>query len=82
MNGSIELGKDYIEIHDSIISSLADEELACSICLDVLKKTLVTECLHRFCEECISKSLLQIDAKKDRACPLCRVHIASLRSLR
>lgn len=55
------------------------QELQCPICLDVFKDaTVVKECLHRFCSECISKCLRT--AKLE--CPTCRIHIPSRRSLR
>lgn len=39
---------------------------------------IVRECLHRFCEACIEKCLVQGRRKE---CPICRVHIPSRRSL-
>lgn len=54
-------------------------ELMCPICLDILKSTMTTkECLHRFCEECISTALRQ----GNRECPTCRNKLISKRSLR
>lgn len=51
----------------------------CPICLSYMKKTyIVMECLHRFCGDCIQKSL-RMGMKE---CPSCRVHIPSRRSLR
>lgn len=55
-------------------------EFHCPICLGFMRKTvIVMVCLHRFCGECIQKSL-RLSAKKE--CPQCRVHIPSRRSLR
>jgi len=46
-----------------------NKELQCPVCLGVLNKTVtVTECLHRFCSECINSSLRL--GKKE--CPTCR----------
>jgi len=54
-------------------------ELTCPICLGIMRNTMtVMECLHRFCDECISKCLRW--GKKE--CPTCRVHCSSRRHLR
>ncbi|KAL7219259.1 hypothetical protein ACSBR2_012360 [Camellia fascicularis] len=51
----------------------------CPICLGIIKKTrTVTECLHRFCRECIDKWMCM----GNKECPACRTHCASQRSLR
>ncbi|KAH7844210.1 hypothetical protein Vadar_025539 [Vaccinium darrowii] len=51
----------------------------CPICLGIIKKTrTVMECLHRFCRECIDKSMRM----GNNECPACRKHCASRRSLR
>ncbi|KAL7250610.1 hypothetical protein ACSBR1_012606 [Camellia fascicularis] len=51
----------------------------CPICLGIIKKTrTVMECLHRFCRECIDKSMRM----GNNECPACRTHCASRRSLR
>jgi E3 ubiquitin-protein ligase RNF1/2 len=57
-----------------------NSEFICPICLGYFHKTsLVMECLHRFCDECIQKCL-RLGCKKE--CPSCRIHIPSRRSLR
>lgn len=54
------------------------DEIKCPICMNVLKKTMVTkECLHRFCYDCISDAL----RKCSKNCPLCREKLPSKRSL-
>ncbi|KAL7464709.1 hypothetical protein ACHAXS_005052 [Conticribra weissflogii] len=54
-------------------------EFHCPVCLGYIKNTsIVKECLHRFCSDCIQKCLRT--GKKE--CPQCRVHIPSRRSLR
>ncbi|KAH7976505.1 E3 ubiquitin-protein ligase RING2 [Rhipicephalus sanguineus] len=54
-------------------------DLRCPICLDSLKNAVATtECLHRFCEECITTAL----RKCNRECPVCRTKVTSRRSLR
>ena len=43
-----------------------DEDLVCSICLDLLYNPLCTQCGHTFCKSCLAESLLN-----KRECPLC-----------
>ena len=50
----------------------------CPICLDLLKHTMTTSCLHRFCRDCISNAL----SKNNKECPTCRKKIPSMRQLR
>ncbi|KAL1474605.1 hypothetical protein MTO96_037855 [Rhipicephalus appendiculatus] len=53
-------------------------EFTCTVCLDLLKNTVVTrECGHRFCEKCIATSL----ERCNKTCPQCHTKIASKRSL-
>lgn len=55
------------------------KEVQCPICLGIIRKTrTVMECLHRFCRECIDKSMRM----GNNECPACRKHCASRRSLR
>ncbi|XP_050382259.1 putative E3 ubiquitin-protein ligase RING1a [Argentina anserina] len=55
------------------------KDVHCPICLGIIKKTrTVMECLHRFCRECIDKSMRM----GNNECPACRTHCASRRSLR
>uniref|UniRef100_A0A7I4F7D9 RING-type domain-containing protein n=2 Tax=Physcomitrium patens TaxID=3218 RepID=A0A7I4F7D9_PHYPA len=68
-------GKDYIRVCRSDIR----KEMQCPICLGIIRKTrTVMECLHRFCRECIDKSM----RLGNNECPACRTHCASRRSLR
>lgn len=54
-------------------------DLTCPICLGIIRQTtVVMECLHRFCRDCIQKSL----RLTNKECPSCRIHIPSKRSLR
>jgi len=55
-----------------------EADLSCPICLRLLVKPCVTECLHRFCHECIQTSLRV--GKKE--CPTCRHPVATRRALR
>ncbi|MFS7898603.1 putative transcription factor C2H2 family [Helianthus anomalus] len=64
-----------------ILVKLAEirKEVQCPICLGIIRKTrTVMECLHRFCRECIDKSMRM----GNNECPACRAHCASRRSLR
>ncbi|PON37864.1 TNF receptor-associated factor [Parasponia andersonii] len=64
-----------------IVVKLAEirKEVQCPICLGIIRKTrTVMECLHRFCRECIDKSM----RLGNNECPACRTHCASRRSLR
>lgn len=54
-------------------------DLRCSICLGWMRNAVATtECLHRFCEECITTALRRCKNE----CPICRARISSRRSLR
>jgi len=54
-------------------------ELTFPICLGILHNTMtVMDCLHRFCEGCITKCL-RLGRKE---CPTCRVKVSSKRRLR
>ncbi|XP_061371441.1 putative E3 ubiquitin-protein ligase RING1a isoform X2 [Gastrolobium bilobum] len=66
---------EYVSIKLSDIR----KEVQCPICLGIIRKTrTVMECLHRFCRECIDKSM----RLGNNECPACRTHCASRRSLR
>lgn len=49
----------------------------CAICLETIRKAVVVECLHRFCEECMERALSMGSGQ----CPICRVAIPSRRKL-
>ncbi|CAN6350572.1 unnamed protein product [Urochloa humidicola] len=69
------------EMDEFILVKLMDvrEEVQCPICLGILRKTrTVMECLHRFCRDCIDKSM----RLGNNECPSCRAHCASRRALR
>ena len=55
-----------------------DRSLSCAVCLGFLRAPMATECLHRFCSECIETSIRL--GKKE--CPSCRFPIATRRALR
>ncbi|CAL5213318.1 unnamed protein product [Lathyrus oleraceus] len=60
------------------LSSLG-KEIECPICLGIIRNTsTVMECMHRFCRDCIHKSI----RLGNNECPVCRAHCPSRRSLR
>ncbi|KAH6790605.1 hypothetical protein C2S51_005611 [Perilla frutescens var. frutescens] len=82
VNSSMHLLSCFISFPaGSIVVKLAEirKEVQCPICLGIIRKTrTVMECLHRFCRECIDKSM----RLGNNECPACRTHCASRRSLR
>lgn len=48
-------------VHDDRTITLSIEalrrDLTCPVCLELVKQATATECLHRFCTDCIEKSL-------------------------
>jgi len=63
----------------STLNSLVDNHFKCSICLDTIEgPNVIPECLHRFCDTCINKSIQRCGAR----CPTCRARITSRRDLR
>jgi hypothetical protein len=55
-----------------------NEELTCCICLCIIRRcTVISICLHRFCFQCITMSLI-----RRRECPQCRLMCPSKRHLR
>ncbi|XP_017265347.1 nuclear factor 7, ovary-like [Kryptolebias marmoratus] len=49
-------------------SFLSEEQLTCSICLEVYTEPVSTPCGHNFCKTCITKHWA---AKEQHQCPLC-----------
>ncbi|XP_008789756.1 putative E3 ubiquitin-protein ligase RING1a [Phoenix dactylifera] len=79
--GGSQSSDDEADKDEIIPVKLADirKEVQCPICLGIIRKTrTVMECLHRFCRECIDKSM----RLGNNECPACRTHCASRRSLR
>uniref|UniRef100_A0A7S4KLC9 RING-type domain-containing protein n=1 Tax=Paramoeba aestuarina TaxID=180227 RepID=A0A7S4KLC9_9EUKA len=68
-------GEDYVRIPMKALNS----DFSCPVCLGIIKSAMVvTQCMHRFCEECISNSL----RLGNKECPKCRAKCASKRHLR
>lgn len=57
---------------------LLHTELRCPICLCVMRDPVATDCLHRFCKDCIERYHRQAQKR----CPSCRKPIATRRQLR
>ncbi|CAD8188564.1 unnamed protein product [Paramecium octaurelia] len=56
------------------------DELQCPICLSLFEQPVyIKDCSHRFCKECIEKS---IRFQREKSCPTCRKKIATRRDLR
>ncbi|KAI8901150.1 hypothetical protein BC833DRAFT_185729 [Globomyces pollinis-pini] len=66
---------------DTKMSEL-QEDFKCPICLDqIVKTTITSECMHRFCHECIYNYLRVVKHDKHESCPICRCKLTR-RSLR
>ncbi|XP_062207129.1 putative E3 ubiquitin-protein ligase RING1a isoform X2 [Phragmites australis] len=80
-NCDLSLSLSAGSMDEFILVKLAEirKEVQCPICLGIIRKTrTVMECLHRFCRDCIDKSM----RLGNNECPACRTHCASRRSLR
>ncbi|XP_066315184.1 putative E3 ubiquitin-protein ligase RING1a isoform X1 [Miscanthus floridulus] len=80
-NGESSQSASAGSMEEFMLVKLADirKEVQCPICLGIIRKTrTVMECLHRFCRDCIDKSM----RLGNNECPACRTHCASRRSLR
>lgn len=74
---------DLMDVSSTVLADLDDDVLLCRICLDRLNVPIVTECLHRFCKECIGRHFRHYDEKRStHRCPLCNMEIRSIRSLK
>ena len=65
-----------------LVKVLFRDEFKCPICLGTLDKTwTVAACLHRFCAECLHRSLRSdLGPKSHHECPSCRAKMASRRA--
>ena len=73
--------EEFLSVSATTLQHLEKEELECRICLNVLDTVRVTECLHRFCKDCIERHLRQLE-RQQHLCPLCNKEISTARSLR
>ena len=70
---------DGDDAYSRVDLDLLNAELRCPICLRLMRDPMATECLHRFCKDCIEKT---IRSQSQKQCPSCRKPIATRRSLR
>lgn len=74
-----------VSIPVSAVEDIIQQELKCPICLGTIQGTsTVTACLHRFCSDCLHKSLRGNlnGSKQNHDCPSCRFKLPSKRSTR
>ncbi|AQK66918.1 Putative E3 ubiquitin-protein ligase RING1a, partial [Zea mays] len=69
---------NYLQVRSLAISLLDLDHLLFYFAGIIRKTRTVMECLHRFCRDCIDKSM----RLGNNECPACRTHCASRRSLR
>jgi hypothetical protein len=71
--------KLYLNITNIKPDNISNENI-CAICLDTLniQNSVVLNCCHQFCEECINKLLHNHNTLKEPTCPLCRTEITEL----
>ncbi|XP_047671983.1 E3 ubiquitin-protein ligase TRIM39-like isoform X2 [Tachysurus fulvidraco] len=55
--------------HTSLFSLLTEEQLLCSICLDVFTDPITTPCGHNVCKSCLTQCW---DKSQHCLCPLCK----------
>lgn len=55
------------------IGDILEDELVCSICVEIYEKPLLTLCDHMFCSNCIKRWL-----KEKSSCPICKTNLAYL----
>ncbi|KAI5386657.1 hypothetical protein KIW84_072980 [Lathyrus oleraceus] len=77
--GEEEEEEEEVEEYLMVDLSSLRKEIECPICLGIIRNTsTVMECMHRFCRDCIHKSI----RLGNNECPVCRAHCPSRRSLR
>lgn len=58
---------------ESISTTIQDNFLTCTICLEVYKEPQTLPCLHTFCKECLHNFIKKSSSKQDSSnCPICR----------
>ena len=79
-----ELVDNYLTLPLNLTEEIHMDEFKCPICLDTLNQTWTASCLHRFCMDCLHKSLrMNLGPHKLlHECPACRAKQASRRSSR
>ena len=82
LNETNEHNVNHVVVSQDVLESLFKDDLKCGICLGTLQTTLTsTACLHRFCSDCLHRSLrMELGAKMHHECPSCRTKLASRRA--
>lgn len=57
---------------ESLSSTIQDNFLTCTICLEVYKEPQTLPCLHTFCKECLHNFTKKSSSKDSSNCPMCR----------
>lgn len=58
-------GSDFCKQHNPLTKM---DDVTCAICLDDIKNPMKLNCVHVFCKDCISETVLHRNVK----CPCCR----------
>lgn len=57
---------------ESLSSTIQDNLLTCTICLEVYKEPQTLPCLHTFCKECLHNFIKKSSSKDSSNCSICR----------
>ncbi|XP_069108279.1 tripartite motif-containing protein 5-like [Argopecten irradians] len=56
-----------------------EDQITCTICLEVFQEPKALPCLHTFCKKCIYNYIIETNhpnrRKKEYVCPICRRHV-------
>ncbi|ESO92576.1 hypothetical protein LOTGIDRAFT_233027 [Lottia gigantea] len=55
---------------DTVPMSVMEDYINCTICMNILKKTVTTSCCHRFCDTCIREWI-----DRNSSCPCCNTRL-------
>ncbi|XP_060076199.1 E3 ubiquitin-protein ligase TRIM62-like [Ylistrum balloti] len=62
------------------ITKTAEEQITCTICLEIFKEPKALPCLHTFCKKCISNYIIEKYSQNRTGsgydCPICRRHVS------
>lgn len=72
----VELTPENRQALQDMLQLSIDSREECSVCLDDLRKPVITACSHVFCSECIKRVI-----ETQHRCPLCRAEPLELESL-
>ena len=73
----------FIAVAEDVLDEIDNELFLCRICLGRVQAPIVTECLHRFCKDCMARHFRHYETKvTSHRCPLCNSEIRSVRSMK